>query len=188
MCLCLSLCVQIGLSGVKEGLSAAAGGDGPIVRQPRSTHTLTDPALIFILHKQLVINIVSQTLSCVHCVHFFFFLFLYTFFPAFVWGFVQPPTAYFHRLCLHRRYMFILISSSTEALAHLWSGLIVTTHSFKCFQFGCRLKQLPFKIVSLCFSCGYLAALQLDRMLCISEGSYYCSFEQAEMLSGLYSK
>lgn len=186
MCLCLSPCVQIGLSGVREGLSAA-GGDWPTVRQPRSTHTLTDPALIFIFPKLLVINIVSQTLCCVHCVHFFFFFPLYVF-PAFVWGFVQPPTAYFHRLCFHSRYMFILISSSTEALAHLWSGLIVTTHSFKCFQFGSRLKQLPFKIVSLCFSCGYLAALQLDRMLCISEGSYYCSFEQAEMLSGLYSK
>lgn len=57
------------------------------------------------------------------------------------------------------RYMFILLSSS-EALTHLWSELIVTTHPFKRFQFCCRLKQQPFKIVSLCFSCGYLAALQ----------------------------
>lgn len=57
----------------------------------------------------------------------------------------------------------------SEVLAHLWSGLIVTTHSFKRFQFCCRLKQQAFKIVSLCFSCGYLAALQLDSMLCISQ-------------------
>lgn len=74
------------------------------------------------------------------------------------------PAAFFHCLCLHSHYMFILTSSSTEALTHLWSGLIVSTHSFKCFQFSCRQKQESFKIVSLCFSREYLAALQLNSM------------------------
>lgn len=93
----------------------------------------------------------------------------------------RPLRHSFHCLCLHSRYMFILISSSTSLLTHLWSGLIVTTHSFKGFQFCCRQQQQPFKIVSLCFSCGYLAALQLDSLLCISEGSCCCLFEQAEL-------
>lgn len=92
---------------------------------------------------------------------------------------MQLPAAFFHCLCLHSRYMFILISSSTEGLTHLWSGLIVSTHSFKCFQFSCRLKQESFKIVSLCFSRECLAALQLTSMFfCTSEGCYCWSFKQ----------
>lgn len=79
---------------------------------------------------------------------------LYILFKPLFRSFYGPRGCSLSFVCFHSRY----ICSSSDALTHLWSELIVTTHSFKRFQLCCRLTQQPFKIVSLCFGCGYLAA------------------------------
>lgn len=182
VCVCVAVCTDwpvLGEGGPVSGRRRRC----TTVHQPLChlgqphTHTHTNfrrnPALMFILQKLFCDKYTaSNTVLLCTCVAFICL-------PSLHLDLCTAPRGVLciSIVCFRSRYMFILLWS---AHTHLWSGLIVTTHSFKCFQFCCRLKQQPLKIVSLCFSCaGYLAALQLDSMLCIS---------QSETVSALHSK
>ena len=147
------------------------------------THTRTsgdNPALLFIFQKLFCDKCTNSNLCVVFLCTCVASIFLFTLRS----DLCTPPPPPCGLLCIafvcfHSRYMFIL----------LWSACTPLVRADSCdapFQTLPILPQAkaanPSKIVSLCFSRGYLAALQLDSMLCISEDCLWYSFEGERVL------
>lgn len=146
LCVCVAVCTDWPVRG--EG--------GPVSRRRRRctavhqplgqpehthTHTLLEIIQLFCSYSSnyFVINALIQTLRVVFLCTCVASIFL---FQAPFRSLHSPhlsPAAYFASPLFV--FTAVICSFCSEALAHLWSGLIVATHPFKRFQFCCRLKR-----------------------------------------------